>query len=75
MAYEVYPIYGLEIEFNSTTGRFDEIISYKDNVNKLIYVDVGVILVFAEEQNVRHEFIPLDAISKITYKTQRSMSD
>jgi hypothetical protein len=27
MVYEVYPIYGLEIEFNSATGRFDEIIT------------------------------------------------
>ncbi len=72
MVYEVYPIYGLEIEFNSATGKSDEIITYKDNVNKVIYVDVGVILVYVEEQNVRHEFIPLDVISKMTYKTQRS---
>lgn len=70
MAYEVYPIYNLEIQFNESSEKIDEAIFYKDNVNKIVYLDVGIILEYIEEPTVRHEFIPLSAITKITYRTQ-----
>ncbi|AFV22790.1 hypothetical protein Mpsy_0579 [Methanolobus psychrophilus R15] len=72
MAYEVYPIYDLEIEFNSLDKKYDKKNSYKDKVYKIVYVDVGIILVYIEEPTVRHEFIPLSTISKVTYRTQNT---
>ena len=56
MAYEVYPIYDLEILFNDHGEKIDEKISYKNKVNKIIYLDVGLILEYIEEPTVRHEF-------------------
>ncbi|TQD25080.1 hypothetical protein [Methanolobus vulcani] len=72
MAFEVYPIYDLEIQFNESGKKNDEAIFYKDSVNKIVYLDVGIILEYIEEPTVRHEFIPLSAISKITYRTQNT---
>ncbi|TGC06962.1 hypothetical protein [Methanolobus halotolerans] len=72
MAYEVYPIYDLEIEFNSIGIKLDETVAFKNKVNKIVYVDIGIILVYIEEPTVRHVFIPLSTISKISYRTQNT---